>query len=309
MNDFNSDPQFEIDQLCPKITTVECLRAVLLFGLLFGMVALASLPEGTLPVVFLFAPGDSAKSKPITAANPRDHKPFGGRRSDEAAAFSPFNGREDQPTAQTVQATVATLHRPPEDLPNPSETRLPPPVGSLTSHELVIASPSNFAQRNAQPNLRRGSYANLASTEAYPPPLEGISQTGFTTAGYHAARRPGNDGIIDPSGIGITQIFIAPEQKVDGLVAAANPDFFGGMTNHKVDDLARQLQGLGAVRFRLETWGGHDQLYRFWCEMPLPNTPGNVCFFEAIAPQPEEAMENVMRQVQTWLKESSRPRP
>lgn len=309
MNDLNNDPQFEIDQLCPKITTVEFLRAVLLFGLLFGMVALASLPEGTLPVVFLFAPGDSAKSKPIAAASPRDQKPAGDRDSDQAAAFSAFNGGENRPTAQTVQATVATLPRPAEDLHNSSETRLPPPGGLLTSPERTIAAPSTLAQPSAQPSMQRGSYSKLASAEVYPPPLEGISQTGFTTAWYHAPRRPGSGGMIDPSGINDTQIPSTPEQKVNGPVAAANADFSGERINHKVDDLARQLQELGAVRFRLETWGGHDQLYRFWCEMPLPTAPGSVCFFEAVASQPEEAMENVVRQVQTWIRETSRPHP
>ncbi|HPZ83598.1 MAG TPA: hypothetical protein PL064_09185, partial [Thermogutta sp.] len=53
MTDFDNETTVEMAQVCPKMSFSEVLRALILFGLLFGMVALASIPQGTLPALVL----------------------------------------------------------------------------------------------------------------------------------------------------------------------------------------------------------------------------------------------------------------
>lgn len=68
--------------------------------------------------------------------------------------------------------------------------------------------------------------------------------------------------------------------------------------------LGRRFQELGAVYYRLESWGGDPPRRRFRCEMPL-DAGRRVRFFETHDPSPLRAMERVLREVESWLQRSA----
>jgi hypothetical protein len=70
----------------------------------------------------------------------------------------------------------------------------------------------------------------------------------------------------------------------------------GDPFNH-VQDRLRQL---GATYYLLESWGGQQQLYRFYCRMAVGGNPNYTRYFEAIDAQPLKAMSQVLDQVESW---------
>lgn len=73
------------------------------------------------------------------------------------------------------------------------------------------------------------------------------------------------------------------------------------------DELARRMEPLlvqlrrqGASEYALESWGLAGQLFRFTCLLPMANNPDHVQQFEAIAEDPSEAVEQVLREASQW---------
>lgn len=89
-------------------------------------------------------------------------------------------------------------------------------------------------------------------------------------------------------------------QQGSGVVPAS------GVAGEAPDPFAHvqhRLRELGAVYYKLETWGRTGQLYRFQCEMAVEGHPQMRQHFEATEVDALRAMENVVRQV-----EASQPR-
>ena len=84
----------------------------------------------------------------------------------------------------------------------------------------------------------------------------------------------------------------------------------------RFEQIQEQLQRLGATGFLLEWFGTSRQLYRFQCEMPLGrSSPGGqargggpatvqhaVRHFEATSENSLQAMENVLAEIEAWLR-------
>ena len=62
----------------------------------------------------------------------------------------------------------------------------------------------------------------------------------------------------------------------------------------------QRLQQLGATYYLLESWGGQQQLYRFYCKMAVGGNPNYTRYFEAIESDPLRAMSQVLGQVESW---------
>ena len=56
-----------------------------------------------------------------------------------------------------------------------------------------------------------------------------------------------------------------------------------------------RLRQLGASYYLLETWGNQRQFFRFYCQMAVGGNSSYTRYFEAINPNPLEAMADVLR--------------
>jgi hypothetical protein len=64
--------------------------------------------------------------------------------------------------------------------------------------------------------------------------------------------------------------------------------------------LFSQLAEMGASDQQLAPWGSSGQLYRFACRAKLGDTPFHTRHFEAVAAQPDAAVERVVAAVAAW---------
>ena len=71
-------------------------------------------------------------------------------------------------------------------------------------------------------------------------------------------------------------------------------------TSSDVDDIPNRLQQLGATYYVLESWGNDQQLYRFYCKMAVTESADYTHCFEATDADPHQAMQRVLRQVESW---------
>jgi hypothetical protein len=65
-------------------------------------------------------------------------------------------------------------------------------------------------------------------------------------------------------------------------------------------EIQNRLQKLGATYYVLESWGDERQLYRFCCKMAVGGNADYVHCFEATHADPLRAMQQVLRDVETW---------
>ena len=63
--------------------------------------------------------------------------------------------------------------------------------------------------------------------------------------------------------------------------------------------IEQQLRSYGATHYHLETWGQRGELYRFQCQMPATTHGGASPAFEAVDASALEAMQRVLKQVET----------
>jgi hypothetical protein len=64
--------------------------------------------------------------------------------------------------------------------------------------------------------------------------------------------------------------------------------------------IQERLQKLGATYYVLESWGNDQQLYRFCCKMAVAGHADYVHCFEATHSDPLRAMQQVLREVESW---------
>jgi hypothetical protein len=65
-------------------------------------------------------------------------------------------------------------------------------------------------------------------------------------------------------------------------------------------DIPKRLQQLGATYYVLESWGNNELLYRFYCKMAVTENSDYTHCFEATDADPRQAMQSVLRQVESW---------
>ena len=79
-----------------------------------------------------------------------------------------------------------------------------------------------------------------------------------------------------------------------------------GVTAHRdlvaaeIPALERRLRELGATYYVLERWGKHGQYHRFQARMAVDGQADRVRHFEATHSDPQQAMANVLAQVESW---------
>jgi len=61
-----------------------------------------------------------------------------------------------------------------------------------------------------------------------------------------------------------------------------------------------RLRKLGAIGYRLETWGVTGELYRFSCKVALSNQSQATRHFEATETSPAKVIDAVVEQVEAW---------
>ena len=66
------------------------------------------------------------------------------------------------------------------------------------------------------------------------------------------------------------------------------------------DQIQLRLRELGATYYLLEAWGNGQQLYRFSCRMAIGGNSDLTRYFEAVDVDSQQAMQQVLRQVETW---------
>ncbi|MEN6406471.1 MAG: hypothetical protein ABFC77_08370 [Thermoguttaceae bacterium] len=66
------------------------------------------------------------------------------------------------------------------------------------------------------------------------------------------------------------------------------------------ETIPKQLQQLGATYYLLESWGGQQSMYRFYCKMAIGGSADYTRCFEAVQSDPLQAMRQVLQQVETW---------
>jgi hypothetical protein len=68
----------------------------------------------------------------------------------------------------------------------------------------------------------------------------------------------------------------------------------------RVEPLLAQLRGWSAAEYRLEPWGDGGRHFRFWCAMPIVDGAAATQLFEAVAADPQAAVERVAADVAAW---------
>lgn len=87
----------------------------------------------------------------------------------------------------------------------------------------------------------------------------------------------------------------APTEPDDGLVPVEPV-----VKDSALADSERRLRELGATYYRLETWGDEGRFYRCSCSVPVSPRGRAMRHFEAIEAAPSQAIDEVIKQVETW---------
>lgn len=75
------------------------------------------------------------------------------------------------------------------------------------------------------------------------------------------------------------------------------------MGEDEVASLLTQLQQMGAIDAQVVQWGSSGQLYRCFCRAKVADTAPTARHFEAVAPEPTTAVEQVVAKVEAWRTE------
>ena len=135
------------------------------------------------------------------------------------------------------------------------------------------------------------SYSNAGTgTASVPASGRGFEQPpNFLSASTPETTRPIQDSAVIPTSFQTPVVM-----DLSAPPPAASP------TTDRFTYLDRRLREWGATYCQLETWGSAGQLYRFCCKMAIGGSPNCTRYFEATAPDPLQAMSNVVGQVEAW---------
>jgi len=153
--------------------------------------------------------------------------------------------------------------------------------------------------------LDRASASTPAATDA-PHPMASFDATAPTTGRELSlapvwqapSAGPANSGVVPAS----YQTPVDSQTSAPPPIAPAGQNApaatsLGSDPFHSIQD---RLKELGATYYLLESWGNQQQMYRFYCRMAIGGNPNYTHYFEAMEPDPVQAMLGVLRQVETW---------
>jgi hypothetical protein len=141
-------------------------------------------------------------------------------------------------------------------------------------------------------NLPRPAFLNSASASTNATASPGESPRLVRSSAVAVMTLPGNQG--DSLAVAEARSGTAP------LATAAGETARGPAVPSGCREIQDRLQKLGATYYVLESWGNDQQLYRFCCKMAVTDSPDYVELFEATHADPLRAMQQVLRDVETW---------
>lgn len=95
----------------------------------------------------------------------------------------------------------------------------------------------------------------------------------------------------------------APSAPTLAIAEHSEPPIVAASTANVPSDfrgIQDRLQQLGATYYVLEAWGNNQHLYRFFCRMAVGGNADYTHCFEATNADPAQAMQQVLRQVESW---------
>jgi hypothetical protein len=246
-----------------EVPVAEQSSAVVMFRALVMMVCLIAIP---LAAIFGTSLPDAIKSikdgrwPTVTFTNAAHASTPATPSQQEPPKFEPMGPVAPAPMVATVQQI------------QPAATSSMPP-------QLAANWPGEVPQRQASPVVPVGyeapsdPFLRPAATKSNLVPVDKLEDT-------HAAQ--GDAAIARPN--------------LPADSAAAPPR---GASDPFVYTQER-LQKLGATYYLLESWGGGQQSYRFYCKMAVGGNPNYTRYFEAVETDPLRAMSRVLEQVESW---------
>jgi hypothetical protein len=131
----------------------------------------------------------------------------------------------------------------------------------------------------------------------------GLQQQGPVDATDQSGSVPQSMSSAAGTTLAAPPIFTAPDSIAGSPVdttTAANVDLSAPRDMDQLPALLTRLEQLGGIDPQLVAWGSSGQLYRFCCRATLADAPSYTRHFEAIAPEPLVAVENVVAKVEAW---------
>jgi hypothetical protein len=106
---------------------------------------------------------------------------------------------------------------------------------------------------------------------------------------------------IPPSAVEPAPLFSAATEAAEPAGAeAADAASLSNAAADRLPQLYSRLESLGVSNPQLAPWGSSGQMYRFCCRAALVETPALARHFEAVAPEPVLAVEQVVAKVEAW---------
>jgi hypothetical protein len=251
------------------------LRAVIMLGCVVAIPIMA-LSGSTLPAAIqdLLAgrwPGKGAKDAHAAPLTPQ---------------FEPVPTANAQPALLIEQRTPNPLAAPPREL-GPwagGPTATPPSPVVQTGYDAPVPA------------------APLPSVTPLPPAGPGGLVPPYSPPS-HAAPAPGSDPFGPPAAgprplVPVTPSDPYPTELRQPLVPAAPAVAAPPENGEQFTRYQEWLRQQGATYFLLETWGGQQQLYRFYCKMAVGGNPNCTRHFEATNADPLRAMAEVVAQIE-----------
>jgi hypothetical protein len=155
------------------------------------------------------------------------------------------------------------------------------------------------ASATPTPSATRSDFAANQSSVVSPTGASSVSTATVVPANY-VTSEPATSRERSASPLSVlppTAVAGAPADAVGGPVSLQSP---APQARDPFSQVQQQLRQWGATYYLLESWGGSQQLYRFYCKMAVGGNPNFTRYFEAIDSDPLHAMRQVLQQVESW---------
>lgn len=191
--------------------------------------------------------------------------------------------------------------------PEAAESSNPTAVHLSGSSEPLLAAPAQYSAASIPPAelppVTRLADLRSASQEGSPPvrptTYELPSSSSLPARSSLAHNNPHDNPAGPPSTDPIDQLPL-PSDRLTAPTASPTTGS-AALVTHETEQLQEELDRLGATYYRLESWGDAPRVYRFHCTVTI--TIGLAEYsrrFEATAQHPQQAMQQVLGEVQDW---------